>query len=134
MKRRDKREEQKQLAENAYLLRAWKRWHREQLEEALIGLHGSVLIQLMAQLKHLREARELLHFIEAHDWASIDAETRLIVLHEINAAVMRLRERNGMEPIDDPLPDQPDNLFRRIKQTLFAAPPGAHPGSNRMKQ
>jgi hypothetical protein len=39
-----------------------------------------------------------------------------------------------MEPIDDPLSDQPDNVFRRIKQTLFAAPPGAHPGSDQMKQ
>jgi hypothetical protein len=116
MKRRTAKE--KELADNARLLRAWKRWHREQLEEALIGLHSDVLVQLMIQLKHLREARGLLNFIEAQDWASIDAETRLIALHEINVAVMRLRERNGMEPIDDPLPGQAENLFRRIKQTL----------------
>ena len=46
-----------------------------------------------------------------------------------------MRERNGMPPIDDPLPGQPDNVFRRIKQILlFAAPPGAHPGSDQMKQ
>ena len=84
----------------------------------------------MIQLKNLREARALLNFIEAQDWTAIDAETRLIVLHEINTAIMRLRERNDMVPIDDPLPGQPENLFRRIKQTLFAAPPGAHPGSS----
>ena len=127
MKRRDKREEQKQLAENSYLLRAWKRWHREQLEEALIGVHGDVLVQLMIQLKNLREARGLLNFIEAQNWASIDAETRLVALHEISIAITRLRERNGLAPIDDPLPGQPENLFRRIKQTLFAALPGARP-------
>jgi hypothetical protein len=130
MKRRDKRDEQKQLAENSYLLRAWKRWHREQLEEALIGVHGDVLVQLMIQLKNLREARGLLNFIEAQNWASIDAETRLVALHEISIAITRLRERNGLAPIDDPLPGQPESLFRRIKQTLFAAPPGAHPGSS----
>jgi hypothetical protein len=130
MKRRDKRDEQKQLAENSYLLRAWKRWHREQLEEALIGVHGDVLVQLMIQLKNLREARGLLNFIEAQNWASIDAETRLVALHEISIAITRLRERNGLAPIDDPLSGQPESLFRRIKQTLFAAPPGAHPGSS----
>jgi hypothetical protein len=118
------------LAETRKLTRAYLAWHREQLEEALIGVHGDVLVQLMIQLKNLREARGLLNFIEAQDWASIDAETRLIALHEINVAIARLRERNGMAPIDDPLPGQPENLFRRIKQTLFAAPPGAHPGSS----
>jgi hypothetical protein len=123
-----------ELADNARLLRAWKAWHREQLEEALHGLHRDVLEQLMAQLKHLHEARELLRFIEAQDWVAIDANIRLIALHEINAAITRLRERNGMAPFDDGLPDQPDNVFRRIKQMLFAAPPGAHAGSNEMKQ
>jgi hypothetical protein len=50
------------------------------------------------------------------------------VLHQINRAITRLRERNGMAPIDDPLPGQSDNVFRRIKQMLCAAPPGAQPG------
>jgi hypothetical protein len=118
------------LAETRKLTRAYRAWHREQLEEALIGVHGDVLVQLMIQLKNLREARRLLNFIEAQDWASIDAETRLIALHEINVAITRLREHSGMVPIDDPLPGQPENLFRRIKQTLFAAPPGAHSGSS----
>ena len=35
--------------------------------------------------------------------------------------------------IDDPLPGQPDNVFRRIKHRLFAAPPGANPGSDQTK-
>ena len=131
------RDQQKKLADDARLLRAWKKWHREQLEEALVGVHGDVLVQLMIQLKNLREARELLRFIEAQDWTAIEAETRHIALHEVNVAVMRLRQRNGMAAIDDPLPGQPgqpDNVFRRIKQMLFVAPPGAHPGLNRMKQ
>jgi hypothetical protein len=55
---------------------------------------------------------------------------RFTLLHQINQTIARLRERNGMAAIDDPLPGQPDNVFRRIKQMLFAAPPGAHPGSS----
>jgi hypothetical protein len=111
------------LAEVQKLSRAYKRWHREQLEEALIGVHGDVLVQLMIQLKNLREARGLFNFIEAQDWASIDAETRFIALHEINVAIAHLRERNGMPAIDDPLPGQPDNVFRRIRAMLFTPSP-----------
>jgi hypothetical protein len=119
MKRRNKRDEQKQLAENTYLLRAWKRWHREQLEEALIGLHSDVLVQLMIQLKHLREAHGLLNFIEAQDWTAIDAETRATALHEIDDAIVKLREQNGLAPIDDALPDERTNVFLLIKDKLF---------------
>jgi hypothetical protein len=107
------------LAESQKLSRAYRAWHRKQLEEALIGVHGDVLVQLMIQLKNLREARGLLNFIEAQDWASIDAETRFIALHEINSAITRLRERAGMAPIDDPLPGERNSLFRRIKHALF---------------
>ena len=45
----------------------------------------------------------------------MDADTRLIVLHELNVAICALREKHGQEPIDDPLPGEPDNAFRIIK-------------------
>jgi hypothetical protein len=37
------------------------------------------------------------------------------VLHELNVAICALREKHGQEPIDDPLPGEPDNAFRIIK-------------------
>ena len=40
------------LANNGNLLRAWCRWHRERLEEALEGVHRDVLERLMMQLKN----------------------------------------------------------------------------------
>ena len=58
MKRR-RSEKEKELVDNAHLLRAWRAWHREQLEEALAGLHGGVLERLTAELKNFRSAREL---------------------------------------------------------------------------
>jgi hypothetical protein len=69
------------------------------------------------------------------DWTSVSSDVRLTVLHQINQSITRLRERNGMTGIDDPLPSQPDNVFRRIRHILLcAAPPGAHPGLDQMKQ
>ena len=82
----------------------------------------------------LNSAATLLACIQRTDWSAISYDVRLTILHQINRTITRLRERNGMVAIDDPLPGQPDNVFRRIKQMLFAAPPGAHAGSNRMKQ
>jgi len=34
---------------DARLLRAWRAWHAEQLQEALVGLHRDVMERLMAQ-------------------------------------------------------------------------------------
>jgi hypothetical protein len=107
-------------------MRVWRAWHAEQLEEALVGLHHDVMQRLMTQLKDLRMARELVGAIEAMDWSAIDAHTRLVALHEINAAIMRLRERLGQEPIDDALPGEPPRAYQLIKQIIaeFPAPAG----------
>jgi len=53
-----KSEKDKKLADDARLLRSWRAFHREQLQEALVGLHRDVMGRLMAQLKDLRSARE----------------------------------------------------------------------------
>jgi hypothetical protein len=60
-------EQQKKLIDSARLLRAWRKWHAEQLKDALAGMHGDVLERLMTQLKDLRSARELVGFIETQD-------------------------------------------------------------------
>jgi hypothetical protein len=131
MKKRSAQEQK--LADRAYLLRAWRRRHREQLKVALAGIHRNVLKALVAQLKDLRSARELVDFIAAQDWSAVDANTRLICLHEINAAISALRERNGQAPIDDPLPGAPENAFQIICKLLtsFPLPAGEQPKSIR---
>jgi hypothetical protein len=45
----------------------------------------------------------LIDFVKARNWHVVDAHTKLVVLHELNRAVTKLRTRNGLEPIDDPL-------------------------------
>jgi hypothetical protein len=121
MKRRTAKEQE--LNDRATLLRAWRRWRREQLEDALAGMHGAVLEGLMTQLKDLRSARELVDFIAAQDWTAVDYDTRLTALHEINDAIAALREHSGLTPIDDPLPGQPENAFRIIKAIMSSFPP-----------
>jgi hypothetical protein len=119
MRRRSKTEEDKALRENAYLLRRWNKFHAEQLEETLAGVHADVMNRLMAQLKELRSARELVAAVEAEDWSAVDANTRLIALHQINVAITKLRERADEEtPISDPLPGQPLNAFLLAKQII----------------
>jgi len=124
MRRRKSEKQQKKRADDARVACLWRAWHREQLEEALTGVYRDVMSRLLAQLKHPRAARELVAFIKAQDWATVDADTRLAALHEINIAIMRLRERAGQESIDDALPSEPLRAFQLIRNIMnqFPAP------------
>jgi hypothetical protein len=113
---------EKELDDRAQLLRSWRRWHAEQLEEALAGPHGGIIGQLVKRLRRLdlRSRPELLQFIEKQDWRSIDYEVRLVALHQINTAITRLRERHGLSPFDDGLPGERENMFRTIRGVVAA--------------
>jgi hypothetical protein len=121
------RDQEKGLADQARLMRVWKAWHAEQLDDALAGAHGATIAKLMTVLDRLEldSAAALLDFMRRNDWSSVSYDVRLTVLHQINQTIARLRERHGMAPIDDPLPGQPDNVFRRIKQMLFTPSPAS---------
>jgi hypothetical protein len=121
MKKRNAQEQK--LADDARLLRTWREWHREQLEEALAGVRRDVLERLMEQLKDLRSARALVDFIAAQDWESVDADPRAIALFEINKAICAARERmNPKEPINDALPGQPLTAFLMIREIINKFP------------
>jgi hypothetical protein len=133
--RRRKSEKDKKLADDARLMHWWAAWHREQLEQALDGMHGDIMRGLMAQLKDLRSARVLVDFISARDWSRIDANTRMVALHEINRAIAALRSKLGLPFVDDPLPGQPDNAFRIIKSLFNSFPqPRESPSERSDKQ
>jgi hypothetical protein len=119
MKRKTAKEQE--LADNAHLLRAWRNWHHEQLKQTRAGPHGTAVAQVMATLKHMTpdSAPALISLMRDFDWSQMSADVRLVVLHEINQAITRLRERAGLAPIDDPLPGQRLNAFLLIKEHLF---------------
>ena len=130
MRRNSKSERERELANQARLTRAWKKFHREEREAVLAGPYARTLAELFrmfANLKHVQPA-QLIGFISAIDWAAIDYPTRLVVLHEINNAITAFREKCGLEPIDDTVEDEPP--FRTLKAILFPAraPTGAKPG------
>jgi hypothetical protein len=120
MKHRRASEKNRNLEDDAHLLRAWRNWHRERLEEACSGPHRMLLETLLVRLKNLQmnSAAGLLNFIREQDWSAVDIEIRFIVLHELNSAIVRLRERNGLDGISDPLPGQKESLFRTVKALL----------------
>jgi hypothetical protein len=110
----------KKLADDARLVRAWHRWHREQLEEALAGPHGVITMQVVTFLETMTpaSANALLELMRSQSWEHVDANVRLVLLHEINAAVTRMRERMSQAPIDDPLPGQPETAFRMVRKII----------------
>jgi hypothetical protein len=124
---RRKSERDKELADNERLLRWWKAWHREERDAALAGPHAVTLAELFRAFANIEcvKPAQLIGFIGTIDWGSIDYETRLTTLHEVNAAITRYREKRGLEPIDDPLPGAPPNAFQAIRKILiteFPAP------------
>ena len=126
MKRR-KSEKDKKLANDARLLRWWRAWHREERDAVLSGPHARTLAELFRAFSAIDciQPSQLVGFIGAIDWSAIDYQTRLTVLHEVNAMIAKFREKRGLEPINDPLPGQPDNAFRIIKNLFNSFPPCA---------
>ena len=121
----------KEPAERKTLLRAWRNFHRT----ALTGPHARTLAELFRMLENIAcvQPAQLVGFIGAIDWAAIDYQTRLTVLHELNTAITAFREKRGLEPIDDNLPGDPDTPFRTIKAILFPSNEGAHRGAARLE-
>jgi hypothetical protein len=133
MKRKTAKEQE--LADNAHLLRAWRQWHREQLEEVLAGPHGAAVALVFGFLDGMgpQSTPALIALLDQHDWSQIDHNVRYVLLHETNQAITRLRERAGLAPIDDALPDQRPNAFLLIKDLLFPQKRGPSPdGSGKM--
>jgi hypothetical protein len=120
-KHRLPRNEQKEVEDQSRLFRAWRAWHQEQLEAALAGAHGTLIAELMAVLDRLElsSSAALLQLMNRPGWDNLNVDARFEVLHRINTQIVKMRERNGFPAIDDPLPGQPDNVFRRIKARLF---------------
>jgi hypothetical protein len=116
MKRR--RKEQEQLEENAYQLRQWRAWHRDELAKLLAGPHGAAMQALLEQLKHPTTGKALVALVKAGPWQRADSGTRAEILGCIDRAIVRQRERSGLLPFDDPLFEAPSNVFLTLRDWL----------------
>jgi len=136
MTRRTAAQAEKEIRDSARLLRAWKKFHRDEKNAVLAGPHARTLAELFRAFANIEcvKPAQLIGFIGAINWSAIDYQTRLTVLHEVNSAITKFREKRGLEPIDDPLPGQPDNAYRIIKNLFNSFPQsreGPTPGSGR---
>ena len=138
MTRRLSDKEQKKLANDARLLRAWKKFHREEREAVLARPHGAALSELFRMLNHLEHVRpsQLIGFVRSIDWTALPYDVKLTVIHWINVAITKFREKHGLEPIDDGLAGEPETPFRTIKAIVLSPSPhceGAHRGAARLE-
>jgi hypothetical protein len=86
-----------------------------------------------ASCQHVQPS-QLIGFVRSIDWTTIDCNTRLVVLHELNVAITRFREARGLDPIDDGVPGEPETPYRTIKAIMFPTSlpcEGAHRGEAR---
>jgi hypothetical protein len=102
------------------LLRQWRRWHRDEIDQAFTGPHGAVVARIIGFLEHMtiRSAPSLVALVRSQNWQTIEYGNRLIVLHEISSAITALRERHRLPPFDDAL-DEKLSAFQLVRRDLL---------------
>ena len=109
------------LVEKDKLSAAYLRERRKRIDALCEGEHGAEVKGLIRFLRamDLRSGRILVERVRAATWAqSMSADDRHLLLSIIGGAIGRLREREGLPALDDPLWDQPANVFQQIKSIL----------------
>jgi len=91
-------------------LSAYYKAHRQQeLADALASDDGAKLRALIEQLDALtlETIPQLAAFVRANGWHSTAANTLFLARRLASETVVRLREKNGLQPFDDGLPGEP---------------------------
>jgi hypothetical protein len=111
----------KVLHERDLLMRLWKRWRKDQVNEELDGPYRVQLQQLITFLKTmtLEDERKLLKFVLAGPWRNAPGDIRYLVLRLISTQQAKLREKAELPPFDDPLPGAPLNTYLTIRNTFM---------------
>jgi hypothetical protein len=109
---------EKALAERDDLFHLWKLHRQERLEKLLAGPCGAAARELVAflQTMTLDDGDRLVELVRAGGWAHVDADTKFEVLSLINSAIVAVRERAKLPPIDDALPDETPTTFIIIRE------------------
>jgi hypothetical protein len=116
------------------LLRRWRAWHAEKLEETLQGPHGAELRRLLGSLDALtiEDGELLIRHVRGAGFNRAGRDLRYLVLQVIDQSISRLREQHGLAPFDDALEGEPLTAFQVIREILSpdagnAAPPLVSP-------
>ena len=104
------------------MMAQWRAWHAEQLELALEGDSGVIVLRIIEIVHGLTPSKmpTLVRLIDEVDWRLVNADVRFVILHELNAAIAELCEREGRPPFDDALPfsDEKPTPFQIVRDML----------------
>jgi hypothetical protein len=124
VKARQRASEQRVAAQKecAVLRKAWSAWRRERIA-ALIGRPYGEAAQTLCELLDdmtIGDGAALVAAIRTGPWRDANPDTRHEVIAMVDRAIMRLRERNGLPPLDDAMPfsDEPPTAFQIVREAL----------------
>ena len=98
----------------------WRKWRRELFDAVLAGPYGDAARATVTVLETLtlENTDELVTTIAAGPWAAAPASARSVLLSAVDMALVTARERAGLAPFSDPLPDMPPGAFQTIRKLL----------------
>jgi hypothetical protein len=119
--RRANKKLEKKLADDDILFRQWKKWHDERKANLLDGPYREAITKLSSYLENMQlsDGPQLVRFLKQSELRMADEDTRFETLSMCSLAITYLREKVGLNPFDDPLPGQPDDIFQLIKKELI---------------
>jgi hypothetical protein len=122
-KRRSKRL-QKHDDEQRKLSAYYKAHRRQELADALAGADGAKLKALIEMLDALtlETIPHLVAFVRAGGWHTAAASTLFLARCLASETIVKLREKSGLEPFNDPLPDEPATPEQELR-VVFADNP-----------
>jgi hypothetical protein len=117
---RAERKRQEAFTERNKLFRLWQHWHCQQVEQLQAGPYAAAVHVLAGFLESLSltSGPELIELVRHGPWYGADSDTRFQVLRLIDMALVQLRERHGLPPFNDALPDEPPTVFQIIRAEL----------------
>lgn len=109
---------EKLQAEDAARMKNYNRLVREEREHAYSLPGGEAALKLVGWAKRmtLEDGDELIARVKA--LPPLKEATRFRLLADLDRAIVSLRLRNGLAPLDDPLPGEEDDVFRIVKREL----------------
>jgi hypothetical protein len=109
-------------AENEHLAKLYREHRRAQKEALLSGSHGAEIRHLLnwSARMTLSDAPQLIDRVrQAMIWIEdLDVDARFVLLRLLNNAIVNLRVREGLAPLDDGLWDERAKAFFVIKTTM----------------
>jgi hypothetical protein len=118
-KARDAARQDKEQQERERLFQEHRRWRKQAIDALLNGPLGAAARALLDFLDRMQSDEcGLIELVQSGPWRDADADTRFLILVLVDAAAIRLRERAGLVPFDDPLRDEESNVFLTIRKLL----------------